>query len=177
MHGDHDYLEFLQESTFKNRAFVSKEANPIIEITEDELREELQDLFESDDDLNTFMQEADFAGAVAKWGGYVGKKAVDQAHQTGFNQGANTIAILATAVAAGVVIYKRFMSKAAKQCAGLATGEKTNCMRKIKAEAVKAKISKFESFKSKCNQAKNPTGCNNKLMLKIKAEKSKLGSE
>jgi hypothetical protein len=48
-------------------------------------------------------------------------------------------------------------------------------MRKIKANAVKAKIQKFESFKSKCDQAKNPTGCNNKLMMKIKAEKSKLG--
>ena len=185
MHGDRDYLKFLQESTFKNRSQIGPETIPINEneetelqalnrdlMFEIELRDELSEIFEDEE-----LQEIDYAGITSKYGGKWGAKAIDQAQQSGMTQGASAVAIVGAAVAAGVMIYKRFMSKAAKACEGLPTSEKTNCMRKHKADGIKAKIAKFQSFKGKCDQAKNPTGCNNKLMFKIKAEKSKLGSE
>lgn len=178
MHGDRDYLDFLQESTFKNRSFVSKDAETVIEITEDELREEIESMFEDENDFDALlMLEVDYAGLVSKYGGEIGSKAVSQAHQSGMAHGAGAAAIVAAVAAAGIAAYKRFYSKAAKACAGMPTREKTQCMQKHKANAIKAKISALESGKSKCDQAKNPEGCKNKIHFKLKAEKAKLGSD
>lgn len=167
-----EYLKNLQESVILTESF--QRVREPISLSEEEVREELQGIFESDDELETFMEEADW-NVIGKYvGGKIGK--IQSAAETaGMQKGAAATAIVAAAGVAAIAVYKRFLSKAAKACAGLPTTEKTNCMRKHKANAIKRKISKYESFKSKCDQAKNPTGCNNKLMYKIKAERSKLG--
>lgn len=168
-----EYLKNLQESVILTESFHRTRDIPI-SLSEEEIREELQGIFESDEDLETFMQEADW-NLIGKYAGGTVGKIQSAAEKAGMQKGAAATAIVAAAALAAVGIYKRFLSKAAKDCAGLPTTEKTNCIRKHKIDAIKAKISSFEASKSKCSYAKNPEGCNNKMMYKIKAERAKLG--
>ena len=49
MHGDRDYLKFLQESTFVNRNQINMKADPNVYLNETDLVDVLDDFLESDD--------------------------------------------------------------------------------------------------------------------------------
>jgi hypothetical protein len=80
-------------------------------------------------------------------------------------------AIVAAATAAAYTIYKKFMSKAAKECRG--ASNKQECMDKYRKSAVQAQIKTLQSQKNRCAQAKDPAKCR----LKIDAKISKLSNK
>ena len=79
-------------------------------------------------------------------------------------EGILTIAIL---VAAGAIIYSKFLKQSAKACSGLSGSEKKSCMRKYEIEARDLEIKELEKrIKKDCNSTENPEKC--KLVLKTK---------
>jgi hypothetical protein len=64
-------------------------------------------------------------------------------------------------------LYKRFMSKAARACAGKSGGEKTQCMKQYKVQGIKAQIADLQKAAGACAKAKKPDKCRAPIMKKI----------
>jgi hypothetical protein len=61
-------------------------------------------------------------------------------------------------------MYKTYLSKAGKACAGISGEDRQKCISKYKA---KAKLETLKALLAKCGQAKNPEKCKAKLSKKI----------
>jgi hypothetical protein len=82
-------------------------------------------------------------------------------------------ALAALLIYGGTKVYKRFLSQAAKKCAGLSGADKTACMRKAKAEAIQKQIADIKSGSAVCAKSKNPEACKagvNKKIAKLQAK-------
>lgn len=79
----------------------------------------------------------------------------------------------ALAIYAGYKIYKRFLSQAAKSCAGQSGAAKTACMNKYKKTALMKQASAIQSASSKCAQSKDPAKCKAAIAAKISSIKAK----
>ena len=107
------------------------------------------------------------AGAVKKGTELAGQaKGLVQA-----NPGAAIGAAAAVAaIAASVVIYKKFFSQAAKACKGKSGSDKKNCMNSFKAKGLQAAKSKVMAGMSKCKDEK----CKAKLQAKAQSFDAKI---
>jgi len=92
--------------------------------------------------------------------------------------------LVGSAVAVGIVAYKKFFSQAAKACKGRSGNDKENCINSFKSKAAEHYISAIQNKKKDCKETKNPKQCIqkmdskiNKLKAKIKKYKSKLKEE
>lgn len=74
----------------------------------------------------------------------------------------------------GIATYKRYMSRAAKECKNLKFGEKTRCMQKYESEAVRAEISTLKSNLNKCEKEKKPSLCRAKVDKRLISLEDKL---
>jgi hypothetical protein len=76
-------------------------------------------------------------------------------------------ALAALALYASVKLYKRFMSKAAKSCAGQSGSAKTICMKKYQHSAIAAQIKDLGSAINVCAKSKSPEKCKIPIQKKI----------
>lgn len=81
-------------------------------------------------------------------------------------------AAAAAAIAAGVMAYRRFFSKAARACRK--APDRKACLAQQKIKAKQAQISTINAGKAKCAKSKNPAGCKAKIDNKINAIKAKM---
>lgn len=90
--------------------------------------------------------------------------------------GSGNVALAAVAAAAiitaGVIAYKKFLSKGARACKN--APDKSQCMKELKRKAISARVQAMESGKGKCNHTKNPEKCKAKIDQKIAALKTKI---
>jgi xanthosine utilization system XapX-like protein len=73
--------------------------------------------------------------------------------------------------------YQRFFSKAAKACSKFSGGQKSQCMKNFKINAMKAQIADLSKGSAACGQSSDPAKCKllaNKRMQKIKDQIAKL---
>ena len=89
------------------------------------------------------------------------------AASTGFSKTIGAAAILAAASTAAFLIYKRYLGKGAKACAGKTGHERDACIRAYKKQAINARIQYLNRSVSKCNQTKDPQQCREKIKSKI----------
>lgn len=82
-------------------------------------------------------------------------------------------ALAAAAIAAGVLAYSRFFSKAAKACKDKSGAEKTSCMKSYKAQAKQAEVG---VLMSKLNSCKGNPKCVNKIKARIQKTKDQAKS-
>jgi len=87
---------------------------------------------------------------------------------------AGAIALAAAAIYAGVKVYQRFMSSAARACSSKSGGEKTACMQKAKAGAIRGQISATQRGVSQCGQAKDPAKCKASIQSRVQKLQGKL---
>lgn len=97
-------------------------------------------------------------------------KAAEYAQQQPGMVGAAVAA--AAAIAAGVMAYRRFFSKAAQACKGAA--DRSSCLQQYKVKAKQAQISAINAGKAKCAKTKDPAKCKAKIDAKIAGLKSKM---
>lgn len=64
-------------------------------------------------------------------------------------------------------LYKEYLTKAARECETMEGRDKTLCMTKYKMEATRAQMEKLRKGLSKCEEAKYPQKCRQKLQQKI----------
>jgi len=83
------------------------------------------------------------------------------------------VVIAAGVAAIGYKAYQRFLSAAAKSCAGLSGDAKTICMKKYKVKALQKRVQVMRSNISKCSKSKNPSLCKSKIEDKIRRLSSK----
>ena len=76
-------------------------------------------------------------------------------------------ALAALALYASVKLYKRFMSKAAKSCAGQSGSAKTMCMKKYQHGAIAAQIKDLGAAMNACAKSKSPEKCKIPIQKKI----------
>lgn len=76
-------------------------------------------------------------------------------------------ALAALALYASVKVYKRFMSKAAKSCAGQSGSAKTMCMKKYQHGAIAAQVKDLGSAMNACAKSKTPEKCKVPIQKKI----------
>jgi len=86
-------------------------------------------------------------------------------------------ALIASAIAASVLLYKRFLSKAAKACKDKKGSDKTNCMRKFKITGYQQAIKSLKQSLLKCSNTKDPSLCKSKIENKIKNYEFKIKKE
>ncbi len=101
----------------------------------------------------------------------IARGAVDYASQ----HPGKSAAIAATAAAVitgGVVAYRRFLSKAARECKGAAN--KSKCMQSARQKALKAKIQAMQAGKAKCSNTNKPYTCRHKIDTKIQKLQAKV---
>jgi hypothetical protein len=70
--------------------------------------------------------------------------------------------------------YKAIFDKAAKACKDYTGMDKTKCLKRFKAQGVKAKMGALNKAKGMCGKDKNPEACKSKLTNKISKLQSKL---
>lgn len=88
-------------------------------------------------------------------------------------------ALAALLIYGGTKIYKRFLSQAARACKGKSGAEKSACMAKAKADALKKQIADIQSGSAVCAKSKNPEACRagvNKKIEKLKAKAAKMAA-
>jgi len=88
--------------------------------------------------------------------------------------GVAALAVAAMLTYGAYKTYQRFMSKAAKACAGKGGAEKTACMKTFKQNAIKAQMSDLSKSMGGCKSAKNPAKCQAAIQKKIQKLKVKL---
>jgi len=86
---------------------------------------------------------------------------------------AGAIALAAAAIYGGVKAYQRFMSQAAKACAGQSGAAKTACMKKYKANAIRRQIAVTQKGMASCGNAKDPAKCRAAIQARIQKLNSK----
>jgi hypothetical protein len=70
--------------------------------------------------------------------------------------------------------YKAAFDKAARTCKDYTGMDKTKCLKRFKAQAVKAKMGALNKAKGICGKDKNPAACRSKLTNKISKLQAKL---
>jgi hypothetical protein len=92
-------------------------------------------------------------------------------------------ALAALAIYVSVKVYKRFMSKAAKSCAGQSGSAKTMCMKKYQHGAIVAQVKDLGSAMNACAKSKSPEKCKvpiqkkiSKLQVKMQKMKAKMAA-
>jgi len=85
-----------------------------------------------------------------------------------------SIVLAAAIAAASYIVYKRFLSKAARSCSGKSGDVKTLCMQQFKKRATQLRIKTIQSQITKCKDSKEPEKCKAKLMSTIRHLQSKL---
>ncbi len=108
------------------------------------------------------------------------KKTATKTYKQGVNAakdnpvaGALTAAASISAIVyAAHMIYKNFLSTAAKACKG--KPDKVACMRQYKSKALRLKIDKLKSGLGRCAKAKNVENCKKSLQSKIKKTQEKI---
>ena len=82
--------------------------------------------------------------------------------------GPGLMAISATSLLmAAYRMYKDYLSKAARSCDTMEGRDKTLCMTKYKMEGTRAQMEKLRKSLSKCQEAKYPQKCQERLQEKI----------
>lgn len=81
-------------------------------------------------------------------------------------------AVAALVIYAGYKIYKNYLSRAAKSCAG--SPDKSTCMKQFKNKATQAQISQLRSGSGKCAQSKDPGKCKAAINAKISSLQGKM---
>jgi len=87
---------------------------------------------------------------------------------------AGAIALAAAAIYAGVKVYQRFMSQAAKACSSQSGGAKTTCMAKYKSNALRGQIAATQRGVSACAKAKDPVKCKASIQARVQKLQNKL---
>lgn len=87
--------------------------------------------------------------------------------------GATLLAVLLVRVSS--MIYKRFLSKAAKVCSDKSGEQKTLCMKQYKANLLKAQLKYLGQSLAACNKAKKPEVCKRAIQKKINSIKAEFG--
>ena len=82
--------------------------------------------------------------------------------------------IVPTAISLAAKAYKAFIDKAEKTCRDYTGLEKTKCLKRFRAQAVKAKIATLNKAKGMCAKDKNPEKCREKLAGQISKLNAKL---
>ena len=93
-----------------------------------------------------------------------------------FGKGASAVVLIAAASAAGHRAYKIYLSKAARQCKGLARSDRRNCIVKFRKAGYQAKINSYAKARNDCAKSKDPARCTTQLNTKIKKVKYKMGT-
>ena len=70
--------------------------------------------------------------------------------------------------------YKAIFDKAAKACKDYTGMDKTKCLKRFKAQGVKAKMVVLSKAKGMCGKDKNPEACRSKLTNKVSKLQAKL---
>lgn len=70
--------------------------------------------------------------------------------------------------------YHDYLTKAARQCAGLPEKEKAICMTRAKVYATKVEFETLQNGMKKCSQAKKPEKCKSKVIAKLQDIKRNL---
>jgi len=70
--------------------------------------------------------------------------------------------------------YKAIFDKAARTCKDYTGLDKTKCLKRFKAQAIKAKMGALNKGKGMCGKDKNPEACKAKLTNKISKLQAKL---
>jgi hypothetical protein len=112
-----------------------------------------------------------FAHNYDDYGRQIGKMQLTGKGKVAASIAAATVA--AAAVAGAYKIYKNYFSKAARACKGKEGDAKQACMKKFKADAVKAEISALKSGMSKCAKSKDPAKCKAAIQKKIQGLQAK----
>ncbi len=76
--------------------------------------------------------------------------------------------VSAAAATAGVLIYKKYLSAAAKSCKSKIGDEKQKCLIQFRITGHKAEIASLRSSISKCSNASDPMTCRKKIEDRIK---------
>lgn len=79
----------------------------------------------------------------------------------------------ATVGRAAYKVYRNYLSKAGRACAGRSGEDRQRCIGDFK---TRAKIAALTAAASKCNQAKNPEKCKEKIQKKIEKLKNTLSN-
>jgi hypothetical protein len=93
---------------------------------------------------------------VFKKGSYVQKK----------DKNITGIALAIIYIGMAYILYKRFLSKAARSCKGSAN--KSECMKNFRNTAIKKQISALQSSLPNCSKSKEPRQCEYKIKARIK---------
>jgi hypothetical protein len=83
-----------------------------------------------------------------------------------------TAALVAAALTAGVMAYRKFFSKAAQACKN--APDKKVCLVQYKIKARQAQITTMNAGKAKCAKSKNPAACKAKIDSRINTMKAKM---
>lgn len=111
--------------------------------------------------------------ALQKGAGGGVMKGLAAAAKTPAAMAAGGVAAAALAAVAAHQIYKRFLSSAARQCAGMSGDAKTACMKKARAAAIGKEITALKSQAAKCAQTKNPDKCKAAIGVKVQKLQAK----
>lgn len=110
--------------------------------------------------------------AAGQAGEFVSKKATAAGELVAANPGAAAGAAAVAAVAAGVILYKKFFSQAAKACKGKAGADKKKCVASFKVKGLQAAKAKVAAGMAKCKDAK----CKAKLQSKVQGFDAKINA-
>ncbi len=80
-------------------------------------------------------------------------------------------ALAAAAIYGATKLYKNYLTKAGRACNHLSGSEKDDCIRKFKADGIRAQISDLQRASSGCNKSSNPAQC--KMVVQNKIDKLK----
>ncbi len=80
--------------------------------------------------------------------------------------------LVAAIIGASIVLYKQYMTKAARACKGKV--DKSRCMVQYKMKAYAEQIKKLKTDSGLCKKDKNPTKCSNKIKGKINSINQKI---
>jgi fructose-specific phosphotransferase system component IIB len=84
------------------------------------------------------------------------------------------IAAAAIIIAAAYIIYKRFLTKAARACKGKKFGKKNLCMNIYKKNALAVRISNMKANITKCKNSTDLNKCKEKVSQKLKSLENRL---
>jgi hypothetical protein len=177
---EQSYIGTVFEGTILGKALVTLSEGVL-----DNIRNYTQDLIRSTDLVQDFQagidrlikvsyekgkEEGMMVGKVIGYG--TGEKA---GRVAGTYAGLGYAAIVALILAAGYMVYKAYLSKAARACKGKKGPEKKSCMVKFKRDGIKARIDVLNKNKPNCKKTNNPNLCVGKIDKKIIKLKAKLG--
>lgn len=120
--------------------------------------------------FKAFLSNPDNAPRYSSWI----QNQIDTAQKSGQVEGIAISVLIAAILTASYVVYKKYLSKAARVCKDYKGMKRKECIVKFEKEAIKAKISSLMKGLSLCNKSKDPVNCKSKLQQKISIERQKL---